>query len=316
MIFTVKYGINNKNIIINDLIIKKCLNNNIIYIPVSSMVRDKLFTDPLPNVHKFIIITNNLTNETVEYNEDTIIYIDIKENKIYNSVEPIIENKINDLLTGKYGIEIGGPSNVFKNNVYKSLTSIDNLTLNTNLNIDTNNDKNKESENTFGKMIINDVTNITNISDETYDAVITSNTLGYIANPLKGLKEMLRILKKDGYIVIVVPEKSKSINNRRSISTFSHLLKQYQSNVGEDDLTTLSEFLMNYDLSYDHSLTNYNNDLGYFYKNSLDNFNTRIIQHYVYNEELLQKINLFLNCEYIFSIKSNDSHWFIMKKVE
>jgi len=67
------------------------------------------------------------------------------------------------------------------------------------------------------KVIINDATNITNINDETYDFCFSSHSLEHIANPLKAIKEWLRIIKKDGYIIIIVPEKSVCFDHKENI---------------------------------------------------------------------------------------------------
>ena len=75
-------------------------------------------------------------------------------------------------------------------------------------------------ENKIGKVIINDAVNISDVNDNQYDFVFSSHTLEHIANPLKAIKEWLRITKKDGYIIIVVPEKSCCFDYKRNYSKF------------------------------------------------------------------------------------------------
>ena len=49
----------------------------------------------------------------------------------------------------------------------------------------------------------------------------------------------------NGYIILVLPEKTQCFDHSRDTSSFSKLLKQYDNNVGEDDLSTLAEILNN-----------------------------------------------------------------------
>ena len=53
----------------------------------------------------------------------------------------------------------------------------------------------------------------------------------------------------------------------------------------------------------------------YYKLRSQNNYNNRCLHHYVYNEDLLNKICSFLNCDHVYSENTNDGNiWFIMKK--
>lgn len=107
-----------------------------------------------------------------------------------------------------------------------------------------------------------------------------------------------------------MPEKSCCFDHKRDYSQFSTLLSQYQKDVGEDDLSTLSEILTNHDLIMDPPA----GDLDSFRKRSLDNFNNRCLHHYVYNDDLLMEICRYFNCEHVYN-ETNELHrWFIIKK--
>ena len=56
-----------------------------------------------------------------------------------------------------------------------------------------------------------------------YDFVFSSHSLEHIANPLKAISEWLRITKKDGYIIIIVPEKRayNKTSNFKIITAFN-----------------------------------------------------------------------------------------------
>ena len=182
---------------------------------------------------------------------------------------------LTSLTLNKTGIEIGGPSET-GNILYQNAKNIDNVIFSKNTIWSNHTDEYNYYENKKGKVIINDAVNINLVEDECYDFCFSSHTLEHIANPLKAIKEQLRIIKKNGYIIIIVPEKNVCFDHNRNYSKFSTLLTQYEKNIGEDDLSTLPEILKNHDLTMDIA-----GDLGAFTKRSLDNFNNRCLHHYV-----------------------------------
>lgn len=207
------------------------------------------------------------------------------------------------------GLEIGGPSHT-GSLIYKYSNTMDNVIFSKNTIWSNHTDEYNYYNGKKGKVIIHDAVDISSVKNETYDFCFSSHCLEHIANPLKAIHEWLRIVKDDGHIIIIVPEKSCCFDHKRNISLFSTLLYQYQKNVGEDDLSTLPEILAKHDLSMDGPA----GDLGQFTKRSLDNFNNRCLHHYVYSPELLQEICKYVNCEFIYTITLGLNIWFIMKK--
>jgi FkbM family methyltransferase len=69
------YGIKNNYIDVTSICMEKMRNGNIITIPENDCTRATYFTDPLINVHKFIIIDNN--GDITEYDEYKKITINI-----------------------------------------------------------------------------------------------------------------------------------------------------------------------------------------------------------------------------------------------
>jgi len=220
---------------------------------------------------------------------------------------------LNDYLTNitnnKQGIEIGGPS---PNGtiIYENATNMDNVIFSKKTVWSKHVDEYNYYNDKIGKLIINDGVNISQIQNNIYDFCFSSLCLEHIANPLKAINEWLRIIKKDGYIIIIVPEKSECSDHRRDYSNFSTLLSQYDNNIGEDDLSTLPEILAKHDFSMDIHAP----DVEQFTKRSLDNFTNRCLHHYVYNPDLLMQICLFFNCEFIHTETIGLNIWFIMKK--
>jgi SAM-dependent methyltransferase len=221
----------------------------------------------------------------------------------------MLNNILASITLNKVGVEIGGPSST-GDILYQNATTIDNIIFSKNTIWSNHEDDYNYYHNKKGKVIIDDAVNITLVQNECYDFCFSSHSLEHIANPLKAISEWLRIIKKDGYIIIIVPEKSVCFDHKRNYSMFSTLLSQYEKNVGEDDLSTLPEILMNHDLSMDPAAGN----LGEFTKRSLDNYNNRCLHHYVYNDELLHEICNYFKCEFVYKETHGIDRWFIFKK--
>jgi len=219
-------------------------------------------------------------------------------------VETLIE-----ITKNKLGVEIGGPSDS-GNVIYENAISMDNVIFKKETFWSSHTEDYNYYNNKIGRVIINDAVNISFVDNEKYDFVFASHSLEHIANPLKAINEWLRVIKNDGYIIIIVPEKSACFDHKRNYSRFSTLLSQYEKNVGEDDLSTLPEILLNHDFSMDKAA----GDLGSFTKRSLDNINNRCLHHYVYNDELLMEICNFFKCKFMYNETQGLNRWFIMKK--
>jgi SAM-dependent methyltransferase len=219
-------------------------------------------------------------------------------------------NKIlSEITNKKLGLEIGGPSPT-GTIIYENAVSIDNVIFSKNTIWSNHTDVYNYYDGKTGNVIINDAVNISIVENDCYDFCFSSHSLEHIANPLKAINEWLRIIKNGGYIVIIVPEKSRCFDHKRDYSKFSILLSQYEKNVGEDDLSTLPEIIMKHDLTMDGPAGN----LEEFTKRSLDNFNNRCLHHYVYNDELLMNICNYFKCEFVYNETQGLDRWFIMKK--
>jgi SAM-dependent methyltransferase len=217
---------------------------------------------------------------------------------------------IKDITINKFGVEIGGPSYI-ATTVYENAISMDNVIFSNNTIWSQHTEDYYYYPNKKGKVIINDAINISLVKNDSYDFLFSSHSLEHIANPLKAIHEWIRIIKPNGYIIIIVPEKSVCFDHKRSYSKFSTLLSQYEKNVGEDDLSTLPEILENHDLSMDPPA----GDLAAFTQRSLNNFNNRCLHHYVYNNKLLMEICNYCKCQFIFNETHGLDRWFIMKKI-
>lgn len=196
------------------------------------------------------------------------------------------------LLQGLCGLEIGGPSRFFSAQgtlpVYKDIAGLDNC----NFSSHTIWEGQITAGMTFrfdgrrGRQYICEGTNLHSIAAEHYDFVLSCGTLEHIANPFKALKEWLRVTKKGGIILLVLPRKESNFDHRRAVTTFDHLLLDEHNDTQEDDLTHLSEILRLHDLSLDPPAGTY----GQFFARSLQNSENRALHHHVFDLELLRQM--------------------------
>ncbi len=209
-----------------------------------------------------------------------------------------------DALRGKYGLEIGGPSNVFtKGNVLPlyPYVRLDGC----NYSIDTIWEGSlREGQNYSyspalppGYQYIKDAVNLDTIESEKYDFVLSCHSLEHIANPLRALLEWKRILKSDGYLLLVLPEKSGTFDHMRDTVSLDHLISDYKNNIQEDDLTHLPEILKLHDLSRDPGAGSFDS----FKKRSLENYKNRALHQHIFDERLVREIFDYLEFEFICS---------------
>ena len=162
----------------------------------------------------------------------------------------------------------------------------------------------------IGNQIIADATDLSVIESETYDFLLSSNNLEHIANPLKAMKEFLRILKKDGLIIIFVPCKAYSFDHRRDDTLFEHLIQDYEDGVLEDDLTHLPEILNKHDLNRDPLA----GTMTQFKERSVNNFKNRCLHHHVFSRELLGCIAEYFKLDVIENTIFNENYYFVAIK--
>lgn len=207
-----------------------------------------------------------------------------------------------DYFRDKEGIEIGGPSEVFRPYsyipIYNYIKHLDGVNFSNNtiwegkissgLNYNYYNNK-------VGNQYIMDATNLSGIDSNKYDFLISSNCLEHIANPIKAINEWGRIVKPGGQLLILVPNNKFGLDKNRKITKFNHILNDFQENIGEDDLTHLDEVLENHNLKEDIEAF----DFEYFKKRSIDNFKHRTIHHHVFDINSIKDLFSYLNFEVI-----------------
>lgn len=63
--------------------------------------------------------------------------------------------------------------------------------------------------------------------DETLDYVISSHVIEHFFDPVKAIKEWLRVVKKGGYIFIIVPHKDRTFDRNRKIKPLKELIDRH-----------------------------------------------------------------------------------------
>lgn len=216
----------------------------------------------------------------------------------------------------KSGIEIGGPSSFFKGKVpiYNKLKSLDGVNFSSStvwegkLNEGVNY---KFGRNRKGYQFICDAVNLNKIESGKYDFVLSCNNLEHIANPFKALTEWLRVIKPNGLLLLVLPNKDSNFDHNRSIVSIEHLMDDFKNNISEEDLTHLDEILTLHDLSMDPPA----GDFDSFKKRSLNNFQNRCMHQHVFDIALLKQIFNYFNVEVLINDSTKTDFIILGRKV-
>lgn len=199
------------------------------------------------------------------------------------------------LFWGKSGIEIGGPSAVFARGgifpVYSLVGNLDNVNFSnaTAWNADKPNsgpsfqyDKASDA----GIQYIGEATSLEALATGAYDFVLSSHMLEHTANPIKALIEWKRLLKRQGVLVLIVPNKKFTFDHRRPVTTIEHLIADFEAGVEEDDLTHLSEILALHDFRREPDASNRES----LNLRGMRNFENRCLHHHVFDEQLAKEL--------------------------
>lgn len=197
-------------------------------------------------------------------------------------------------LAGKSGIEIGGPSQAFSRRglfpVYPIVGNLDNCNFcSTTVWGGTSKqgknyrfDPNKPN----GQQHIAEATSMEALSSGAYDFVLSSHMLEHSANPILALSEWKRLLKNDGILVLLLPDKNHTFDHRRPTTTMAHLIADFCAGTKEDDLTHLQEILELHDLGRDPEAGNW----ATFESRARRNSENRCLHHHVFDAKLCTEL--------------------------
>ncbi len=195
------------------------------------------------------------------------------------------------------GLEVGGPSRFFSDQeilpVYRDICCLDNCNFSSHTIWEgsiTAGRTFRYGDNKLGWQYICEGTNLHDIASESYDFVLSCGTLEHIANPLKALSEWLRVIKNNGLILLVLPKKESNFDHRRPVTTFEHLLADFNNDTPESDLTHLDEILKLHDLELDPPAGTF----ARFKSRSLKNYENRALHHHIFDLNLLKQVFEYL----------------------
>ena len=207
-----------------------------------------------------------------------------------------------DLVMNKSGIEFGGPSNIFSPKgllpLYPVVKSLDNCNYSSRTLWEGEIKPGysyKYFQGKTGYQYVLDTGEFASIQSEKYDFVLGSHIIEHFANPIKAILEWKRILKTDGILIVVIPHKEGTFDNKRTVTKLSHLIDDYKINTGEDDLTHIEEILELHDLNSD-------NEAGtrqQFKERSLKNYENRCLHHHVFNTQLAANLINYIGLQII-----------------
>ena len=203
-------------------------------------------------------------------------------------------------IEGKFGLEIGGPSSVFRDRgalpIYRCMGGLDNCVYS----VETIWEGRRTEGLTFsyhrrkpnGFNFIREATNLQGIADSQYDFIISSHSLEHTANPVKALKEWMRVVNPSGTIIVLLPNYRHTFDHLRKPTSVEHIFEDYERGTDERDLTHLEEILESHDLSLDPAA----GSKDQFRQRSQRNFENRCLHHHVFDErnsrQLLEAVGL------------------------
>lgn len=75
--------------------------------------------------------------------------------------------------------------------------------------------------------IIDNASTLSKVADSSVDFIITNHVIEHFQDPLEALTNFFRVLKPGGYLFASLPDKRKSLDKKRPVTPFDHLLKDH-----------------------------------------------------------------------------------------
>lgn len=196
-----------------------------------------------------------------------------------------------EIVAGKEGFEIGGPSRVFSKlgllPLYEIVNRIDNCNFGGQTIwegvLEEGQDYKYGKGRILGKQYIRDAVDLKGLPSEKYDFVCSAYMIQHSANPVRALFEWIRILKDGGTMILLVPHKEKTFDRRRSLTSFGHLVEDYDQGTTEDDQSHINEVLEFHDLSLDPLAGSYEE----FEQRTRNNPENRAVHQHTFDVDLV-----------------------------
>jgi SAM-dependent methyltransferase len=88
-----------------------------------------------------------------------------------------------------------------------------------------------------------DVDGLSCFPDRSVDFVIISHVFEHLANPIRVVGEVFRVLRPGGIAIIAVPDKRYTFDRARSLTPLEHLIEDYRAGVTESSDEHYMDFL-------------------------------------------------------------------------
>jgi SAM-dependent methyltransferase len=86
-----------------------------------------------------------------------------------------------------------------------------------------------------------DVDGLAPIPDCSLDAVIACHVIEHLVNPISALREFERVLRRQGRLVLVAPDRNVTFDSVRQPTALAHVLAKFHEGViqvGDEDIST------------------------------------------------------------------------------
>lgn len=70
-------------------------------------------------------------------------------------------------------------------------------------------------------------------TDGSYDFIVINHVIEHVANPIKVVAELFRVVKPQGVVVISAPDKNFTFDKTRDLTSFGHLLEEYRQGISQ-----------------------------------------------------------------------------------
>jgi hypothetical protein len=221
---------------------------------------------------------------------------------------------------GKKGLEIGGPSHLFRRGVpvYSVVGLLDNCVFSTETIWEGNRGDGAAYNflpDKAGHNRVSDAVDLQGVKDSEYDFVLSCHSLEHIANPIKALKTWRRIAR--GYLVLILPYYRDTFDQFRPVTTLTHMISDFEGNIGEDDLTHLQEVVKLTDLSRVELLKGLTAEEGKakVMEMSSDNIHYRSMHHHVFDQQNTTELVQYCGYRVITSLVTTGSIFVLAKSV-
>jgi len=193
-------------------------------------------------------------------------------------------------LTGRKGLEIGGPSSLFARGgtlpLYGIVAGLDNCNFSRTTvwagAVDPGLTFVFDRRRPAGRQYIQEATDLAAIASASRSFLLASHTIEHCANPLAALREWTRVVDAGGLLVLVIPHKDGTFDHRRPITPLAHLVDDFERHTGEDDVTHVPEILAQHDLTLDPAA----GSVEAFTARCGRNLENRCLHHHVFDTRL------------------------------